>query len=291
MCRRERTVAWPCFLDAREIQFVSFSSLSPMQLCLRSEQIIRLLLPTVPMLALVSCASESASRAELSSQRTELQSLRDENARLKRRIEQLESVPPGDLPISGSAGAANDPHEIPSLTVVKLKPKSDPAPKIAVAIPVVEPAPEQVEEILESPSDAPSRNQETGKASDAALEAEFAAAVAALKTGNVSGGIARLQRFAAENPRHAKADNALYFVGLGLMAEHDLEGAAAAFEKLLGAYPASDQVRDAMLKLGECRARLKNSRAARALYTQVVKKYPGSTAANEANQRLALLPP
>jgi len=199
MCRRESTLARPCFLDAREIQFVSFSSLSPMQLCLRSEQIIRLLLPTVPMVALVSCASESASRAELSPQRTELQTLREENARLARRIEQLESTPRGDLPISGSASAVSDPREIPSLTVVKLKPKSDPAPKIAVAIPVVEPAPDQVEEILESPSDAPSRNQDAGKASDAALEAEFAGAVTALKTGNVSGGIARLQRFAAEN--------------------------------------------------------------------------------------------
>jgi tol-pal system protein YbgF len=112
-----------------------------------------------------------------------------------------------------------------------------------------------------------------------------------MKTGNVSGGIARLQKFAAENPRHPKADNALYYSGVGLMAESDFDGAANAFEKVLSAYPAGDAVMGSTLRLAECRARLKNTRAARALYTQVVNKYPGSAAASEATQRLALLPP
>jgi tol-pal system protein YbgF len=258
--------------------------------CLRSWQIIRLLLATVPLLALVSCASESASRAELSSLRAELHSVREENARLWRRIDQLESARGGPSSSSGSSATGNS-RDLPSLTVVKLRPKSDPPPKISVAQPVVEPAPDTVAEILEAPAPGPSRVQQGSRASDASLDAEFAESVAALKTGNVSGGIARLQRFAAQNPRHPKADNALYFAGVGLMAQSDYEAATGSFDKLLSSYPASDEVRDAMLRLAECRARLKNARAARALYTQVVNKYPGSAAASEATQRLALLPP
>ena len=109
--------------------------------------------------------------------------------------------------------------------------------------------------------------------------------------GNISGGVARLKRFAAQNPRHPKADNALYFAGVGHMAQSDFEEAAGTFERLLSSYPASDEAQAAMLKLAECRVRLKNAREARAVYTQVVNKYPGSAAASEATQRLAALPP
>ena len=231
---------------------------------------------------MVSCASQAPSQAELSSLRAELRSLQDENARLARRVERLEA---------GRPAAAAGPREVPSLTVVKLKPKSDPAPKLSVSVPVVEPDADLVAEILEEPPSGPSRPQSGSRAGDPSLDAEFGEGLAALRTGNVSGGIARLQRFAAQNPRHPKADNALYFAGVGLMAQSDFEEAAGTFERLLSSYPASDEAQAAMLKLAECRVRLKNAREARAVYTQVVNKYPGSAAANEATQRLAALPP
>ena len=244
------------------------------------------------MLALVSCASNSVSRAELSALRTEVRSLQEENARLIHRIDQLESQ--RSIPITaGPLPAISSQRDVPSLTVVKVKPKSDPPPKISIAVPVVEPPLEVVEEILEASASASavSRSAQSGRASDGTLDAEFAEAVTALKTGNVSGGIARLQKFSAQNPRHPRADDALYLVGVGLMAESKFDGAASAFEKLLSSYPASDQLRDAMLRLAECRVRLKNAREARLLYTQLVNKYPGSAAATEATQRLAALPP
>src|SRR5258707_10004745 len=68
-----------------------FPSLPLTSLCLRSKQVIRLLLLTIPLLALVACASNSVSRAELSALRTEVRSLQEENTRLIRRIDQLES--------------------------------------------------------------------------------------------------------------------------------------------------------------------------------------------------------
>ncbi len=267
-----------------------FPSLPLTSLCLWSKQVIRLLLLTIPLLALVSCASSSVSKAEVSALRTEVRSLQEENTRLIRRIDQLESqrrVPATTGPIP----AINSPRDVPSLTVVKVKPKSTPPPKISVAVPVVEPPLEVVEEILDAPPPPVSRVAHASRVSDGSLDPEYAEGVAALRTGNVSGGIARLQRFSAENPRHPRADDALYLVGVGLMSESKFDGAASAFEKLLSSYPASDQLRDAMLRLAECRVRLKKSGEARLLYTQLVNKYPGSAAATEATQRLASLPP
>jgi len=277
------------FLDAREIDFVSFSIASPDVLCLWSKQVIRLLLLTIPSLALVSCASSAVSKTELSALRTEVRALQEENTRLIHRIDQLESQ--RSAPATTALTPAMSPRDVPSLTVVKVKPKSDPPPKISLAVPVLEPRPEAVEEILEEPASPVSRGTQTGRADDASLDAEYAEGVAALKTGNVSGGIARLQRFAGQNPRHPRADDAIYLAGVGLMAESKFDGAASAFEKLLSSYPASDQLRDAMLRLAECRVRLKKSGEARQLYTQLVNKYPGSAAATEATQRLASLPP
>jgi len=244
------------------------------------QQAIRPLLAPISPLVLVACASQGPSQAELSSLRAELRSLQEENTRLARRVERLEA----GRAVSAAGGSAASPREVPSLTVVKLKPKSDPAPKLNVSVPVVEPDADVMAEILEASPPAP-------RADNSSLDAEFGEGLAALRTGNISGGVARLKRFAAQNPRHPKADNALYFAGVGHMAQSDFEEAAGTFERLLSSYPASDEAQAAMLKLAECRVRLKNAREARAVYTQVVNKYPGSAAANEATQRLAALPP
>ncbi|HSP78336.1 MAG TPA: tetratricopeptide repeat protein, partial [Myxococcaceae bacterium] len=122
-----------------------------------------------------------------------------------------------------------------------------------------------------------------------ALDVEFEQAVAALRTGNVEGGVARLLRFAEENPRHSRADNALYFGGLGLIGLKDYASAARTFETLISSYPAGDAVLDGMLRLAECRLRLNQKDDARALYTRILTQFPGTAAASQAEQRLASL--
>src|SRR5260370_15842923 len=122
-------------------------SLPLTSLCLWSKQVIRLLLLTIPSLALVSCASNSVSKAELSALRTEVRSLQEENTRLIRRIDQLESqrsVPATTVPIP----AMSSQRDVPSLTVVKVNPKSDPPPKSSVAEWVAQTPAEDGEEIV-----------------------------------------------------------------------------------------------------------------------------------------------
>ncbi len=246
--RKARPYHFPCFSDVAS--FVG-------------APVIRRLALMPPLFVLHACASESASKAEVVHLQAELRAQREENAVLRRRLEERDSAP---TPVPVRAYVSRDePPEVPALTVVKLKPKAEPAPKIDTAVSVFEPAPESVDEILQAGSRSDGALEEQrSPANPSAAEGEFQEGMAALNTGNLSGGIARLQKFAAENPRHPKADNALYFSGVGLIGLGQYERAASSFERVISGYPAGDALKDAMLKLAECRARLNRPSSTRA---------------------------
>ena len=258
---------------------------------------IRRLLAIAPLWVLSACATNAASRSELVELQAELRAARAESARLAQRLERLElrdsvgrarasAQPPAnnEEPASAASGAP------PELAVVKLKPKLQPAPPLPTAVPVVEPASEQMEMLIsEAESASPAALPAEARDPDI-LEVEYQQAVSALRTGNVEGGVQRLERFAEENPRHPHADNALYFRGLGLLGLQDYTAAAQAFELLLTRYPAGDAVQDGMLRLAECHVRAKKRDEARELYTRLLTQYPGTAAASQAEQRLASLP-
>jgi tol-pal system protein YbgF len=217
-----------------------------------------------------------------------VQALNDRNAELSRRLDQLEER---NMLIAGGAASATPSGDLPSLTVVKLKPRIEPAPRMDVSVPVVEPSKDAVDQMIAvalEPREARIGSSRHASSS-AASELEFDAGLTALKTGNVSGGVSRLQRFASEYPKHRKADDALYFSGIGLMGLGDYEAAGASFEQVLANYPAGNVVQDSMLKLAECRMRLNKVSDARRLYTQLVARFPGTPAAAQAEQRLGSL--
>jgi TolA-binding protein len=249
-------------------------------------------------IALSACASQSALGPESSSElMAELRALRADHARLEQRLERLEkeravarAVPakpaeqsaaaaPSALPSSGThltAGA-----EIPNLTVVKLKPKREPAAKIDTTVEVQEPGESELEN-LKSQLEAETRSRE----SDDVIDLAYEKALNSLKTGNVAGGVGSLMRIAADNPRHPKADNALYFAGLGQMGLNNFGEAEKLFGQVVDLYPAGDAVQDAMLKLAECRLKLNRPKEAKAVYEKVVAQFPGSAAASQAQSRL-----
>ncbi|MBZ4333687.1 tol-pal system YbgF family protein [Corallococcus coralloides] len=281
------------------------------------------LFAAVALSAPTACATTAASQTEVGRLEAEVRTLRASQASLLERLERLEnrdavararSAAPAPAakpaaPASAKPEAASaEPGEALSLapaelTVVRLKPKKEPAPRINTAVAVVEPDADQMEMFI-SPVEGSSGTGSVGSlsASTAArmeppekdpdiLDAEYERAVAMLRTGNVEGGVEQLTRFAAENPRHPRADNALYFSGLGQMGLQDPTGAAKTFERLIKTYPAGDAVQDGMLRLAECRVRLNQAVDARALYTRVVTQFPGTAAATQAEQRLAALSP
>ncbi len=248
---------------------------------------IRAALPSA-LLFCGACATDRASGNELAELRAEVRALRAENDRLEKRLERLELR---DAVRRGFSSADEKPDALPPLTVVKLKPKPEAAPKIDTATPVVEPDPSVVAEL--SP---PPRRSEPAEVSEVVDEVDahegeriFESGVEALKTGNVAGGVQKLLAFAEKNGRHPKADNALYFASVGLMGLDAHEDAARQFERLLAKYPASDAAVDAMLKLAECRVRLGRTIQAKVTYEKIIQTYPGTPAAAQAQEKLASL--
>lgn len=221
--------------------------------------------------------------------RAELRTLREVHERLLRRLEKVEAIQAvqssRSAPPRATAENVERPLEVPDLTVVKLKPRTAPAPKLNLSIPVQEPSPAVVETLVRAPPEEPAL------VDPAVLDAQFEQALEALRTGNLDGGVLKMQQFAAENPLHPKADNALYFSGVGQLGLSDNEGAARTFEQVVSTYPAGDAVVDSLLKLAECKVRLNQPKDARVLYGQVITRYPGTAAASQAEARLAGLAP
>lgn len=239
-------------------------------------------------MTLAGCATESASREELSQLKAELRAQRERNERLEDRVKRLEDqnavlgahkAQPGKTPLPVK-------NTMPDLTVVKLKPKAEPAPRIDTRVDVVEPAPDFVAEISTS---AATDDKDAPPPDPVVLDARFNDGLESLKTGNVEGGVLKLQTFASEHPQHQKADNALYFAGVGLMGLSDFDGASRTFAQVVDGYPAGDATVDAMLKLAECRVRMNQPDGAKALYSKVLESYPGTPAATQAQARLAAL--
>lgn len=270
--------------------------------------ILRRLLTVLPLCALGACATGSATQTELAALRAELRAMREQQSRMGDRLERLErstsvsrarstAPPAGASATPSEAKPGAKPQEsavqVPDLTVVKLKPKNEPAPSLSTRVPVTEPDDDQVEMFVSgSPASSESSSESaSAPVNNEALDAEYEQSMSALRTGNVQLGVMKLQAFASQYPRHSKADNALYFSGLGQMGLKDFSSAAVVFESLIATYPAGDAVLDGMLRLAECRVKLNQPDDARALYTRVITQFPGTAAATQAEQRLASLSP
>jgi TolA-binding protein len=275
---------------------------------------IRRLFAIAPLCALTACATTgSAPSAEMAALKAEVRVLRENQLRMEKRLESVElhasvrqaraaqQAAAAEAPAAAPAKASpKEPSraptfQTPELTVVKLKPRVEPAPRLPLNVAVVEPSADDMEIFIANGSEdaddgtSAADSAPVEPALNPVLEAAFEQAMAALRTGNVEGGVNGLLSFAEKNPGHARADNALYFSGLGQMGLKEHAAAAKTFERLIERYPAGDAVLDGMLRLAECRLRLDQKDDARALYTRILTQFPGTAAATQAEQRLASL--
>ncbi|MCA2980270.1 MAG: tetratricopeptide repeat protein [Myxococcaceae bacterium] len=247
--------------------------------------------------ALCACATDQVSSAERLELLASLRALRAENARVEARLDRLEADlkavaaaagrPGSGSPVVSPPAAAAAPvvkglkEEMPALTVVKLKPRREAPPRLPTEVDVVEPPEAMAAEVSDTGG---------GTGTDAQVEEQFLAGLDALKTGDPESGITRLKQFAKDWPRHPKADNALYFAAVGMMASREFEVAESTLEQAVRQYPAGDATVDALLKLADCRARLNRHAEARATWEKIVATYPGTSAATTAQARLAAAP-
>jgi tol-pal system protein YbgF len=117
----------------------------------------------------------------------------------------------------------------------------------------------------------------------------YDAAMEQFKSGDYKTAAASLQAFVRRFPESAYAANAQYWLGNAYYAQRDYKNAIAAQEVVASTYGNSAKAPDAMLNIASSYAELKDKKSARKALQQLVTKFPASSAAQAAKDRLATL--
>lgn len=116
--------------------------------------------------------------------------------------------------------------------------------------------------------------------------ADYQRAFQLLKEAQYSQALAAFTRFLADYPDSAFSDNAQYWLAETHYVMRDYAAAIEAYQALLGTYPDSQKVSHAWLKIGYSQAELGQDALARATLEKVITRYPGTTVARLADERL-----
>jgi tol-pal system protein YbgF len=120
-------------------------------------------------------------------------------------------------------------------------------------------------------------------------QASYDAGMAALRAGSYDKAISTFGEVVTNYPNGDLASNAQFWIGESYYTKGDLENAITAYRKVLATWPDSRKAPDAMVKLGFSQSDLKRTSEARKTLDEVVRKYPGTTAAQLAADRLKRL--
>jgi tol-pal system protein YbgF len=115
-------------------------------------------------------------------------------------------------------------------------------------------------------------------------------ALASFQSGDFKTAQAALAQFAMQNPQSPLRANAEYWAAASLFAQRDWKNAVVAFQSFTKNYADSVRVPDALLNIGNAQIELRDRVAARKALELVIEKYPDSTAATAARDRLSNLP-
>ena len=154
------------------------------------------------------------------------------------------------------------------------------APPNAAAVPSAPPAP-----IAPTAPGAP-RGAAAPLPAAAQEQQDYDAAFNLLKQGYYERAAKSFSKFIRKHPRSALADNAQYWVGEASYVVRNFRVALDEFQKVLALYPSSSKVSDAMLKMGYSYYELSAYDKARATLEEVVRRFPNTTAAKAAENRL-----
>lgn len=117
----------------------------------------------------------------------------------------------------------------------------------------------------------------------------YDAALALFKASDYARAGAALIDFQRRYPQSGYSASAQYWLGNAYYAQRDYRNAITAQQAVLSYYPDSPKAPDAMLNIASCYTELKDKPAARKTLESLVEKFPESSAARTAKDRLALL--
>lgn len=183
-------------------------------------------------------------------------------------------APPEPAPGVVAAVAGTEAAPVTSVAPGPAEPPADPqavTPPLAVSLPAT---PGQQAEAERPPPD-PVR-----------ARAHYQRAFQLLKEAQYSQALAAFTRFLADYPDSAFSDNAQYWLAETHYVLRDYAAAIEAYQALIGTYPDSQKVSHAWLKIGYSQAELGQDALARATLEKVITRYPGTTVARLADERL-----
>lgn len=127
---------------------------------------------------------------------------------------------------------------------------------------------------------APTRTVSTAEQQD------YDAAFGLMKQGRYQQAIKGFRAFLAKYADSPLADNAQYWIAEGSYVLRDYKAAQDEFGKVMSSYPNSPKAPDALLKIGFIHQELHDADQARKTLQDVVQRFPQSSAAKLAQQRL-----
>lgn len=117
-------------------------------------------------------------------------------------------------------------------------------------------------------------------------EAMYDYALGLIKAGKTKKAREVLNAFAGKYPNDKLMQNVYYWKGETFYVEKDYESAILSFQDVVDRYPAGDKAPDAMLKQGYAFQSLNDRKNAKVIYELLLTKYPRSTAAGKAREKL-----
>jgi len=114
-------------------------------------------------------------------------------------------------------------------------------------------------------------------------------ALAVFRKGEFVAAVGSFSDFIKRNPKSGYVVPSLFWLGNAQYASRDYTNAIKNFNTLLGKAPNHPRAPEAMLSVANCQLELKDIKAARKTFGEVVKTYPQTEAASAASERLAKL--
>ncbi|MDE2309722.1 MAG: tol-pal system protein YbgF, partial [Betaproteobacteria bacterium] len=140
------------------------------------------------------------------------------------------------------------------------------------------------------PAPSPDKAADAAEADNPAVENRaYEAAYKLFKAGDHQKAIEAFQEFLKKFPESVHVPNAHYEMGSAFFALKDYKNALTSYQLLTSKYSFSPKTPGAMLSVADCQQELNDAVSAKKTLRQIIAKYPGSGAADEARKRLTAL--
>jgi tol-pal system protein YbgF len=148
------------------------------------------------------------------------------------------------------------------------------------------------EDIIETTADTLSEDETSDAAPADPLEAQtnYQAAFNLLKQAEYDKAIDAFDKFLVQYPDSQYSENAQYWMAEALYVTRRYNEAITEYMKLVSTYPQSQRVANSLLKIGYSYFELGQADEAKKILQDLIQKYPGTTAARDAEDRLERSP-